>query len=40
LFSTFITLLLVPGIYVMLEDVRALLGMRPGVMAENKEQAS
>jgi hypothetical protein len=35
LFSTFITLLLVPGIYVMLEDARKLLGMGPGVNAES-----
>jgi multidrug efflux pump subunit AcrB len=38
LFSTFITLLLVPGIYVMLEDARKLLGMGPGVKSGGAEQ--
>ncbi len=40
LFSTFITLLLVPGIYVMLEDLRALLGMKPGVAAESSQPSA
>ena len=38
LFSTLITLLLVPGIYHMLEDVRELLGMGPGVKPLSIEQ--
>lgn len=34
LFSTFITLLLVPGIYVILEDLRRLVGLKPAVLTE------
>ena len=37
LFSTFITLLLVPGIYVMLEDVRRVFGLGPGVLPLSQE---
>lgn len=38
LFSTLITLLLVPGIYHMLEDARSLLGLGPGVKPLSQEQ--
>lgn len=37
LFSTMITLFLVPGIYVMLEDLRATLGLGPGVAAISEQ---
>jgi multidrug efflux pump subunit AcrB len=40
LFATMITLLLVPGIYVMLEDVRAMLGMGEAVVKDDPSSSA